>query len=205
MSVVPILHRLLAQPWIFEAQQRLCNNYSAVADEFAGILQRDGLRILEIGCSTGACARGMIDMSKHDYVGVDIDPGYIAMAAQRAPRGTYVAADARRLEFADGSFDLAMFVGVMHHMDDRLIEDCLKEVRRVLRPDGHLIVAEPVFTPGRWISTAFLRMDRGRFIRDEPGYRALFAGFRVQRQRYFDFSLHRFCSYILTPVPARAA
>lgn len=197
--VAPILGRLLEHPAVFELQQRLFNNYSAVAAEFADVLEPQPLRVLDIGCSTGACARGVIDMARHDYVGVDIDPGYIATAQRQAPLGKFIAADARRLDFASESFDLAMFVGVMHHMDDQLIRDCLTEVRRVLKRDGRLIVAEPVFTPGRRLSTLFLSMDRGRFIRDEPGYRNLFDGFRVARQRYFDFSLHRFTAYVLRP------
>lgn len=195
--VAPILGRLLEHPAVFELQQRLFNNYSAVAAEFADVLAPRPLRVLDIGCSTGACARRIIDMARHDYVGVDIDPGYIAIAQRQAPLGKFIAADARRLDFPDRSFDLAMFIGVMHHMDSQLIRECLPEVRRVLGPEGRLIVAEPVFTPGRWLSTLFLSIDRGRFIRDEPGYRNLFDGFQVVRQRYFDFSLHRFTAYVL--------
>jgi ubiquinone/menaquinone biosynthesis C-methylase UbiE len=130
---------------------------------------------------------------------VDIDPRYVEAAARRSPDGRFYAMDARAMSFPDGTFDLAMFVGVMHHMDDALVKACLKEVSRVLKPGGQVIVAEPVFTPGRWMSTALLRMDRGRNIRDEPGYRALFDGFLIERQGYFNFSAHRFCSFVLSP------
>lgn len=199
--VQPFLHRLLENPLVFELQQRLCNNYSAIFDEFSDILGQGGKRIIDIGCSTGACASSIIDMQKNDYVGVDIEPRYIEAAASRSPHGNFYAMDARKMPFPDGSFDLAMFIGVMHHMDDKLVTDCLGEVSRVLKPSGRVIVAEPVFTPGRWLSTVLLNMDRGRNIRDEPGYRALFGGYAIERQRFFAFSAHRFCSFVLKPTP----
>ena len=198
--VTSFLHKLLENPLVFELQQRLCNDYSNVTKEFSDILGPGGKRIIDIGCSTGACASSIIDMQKNDYVGVDIEPDYIESAARRSPHGNFYAMDARKMSFESGSFDLAMFVGVMHHMDDALVTDCLGEVSRVLKPGGLVIVAEPVFTPGRWLSTKLLNMDRGRNIRDEPGYRSLFGGYSIERQRFFSFSAHRFCSFVLRPV-----
>lgn len=197
--VEPFLHKLLEKPLIFEFQQRVCNNYFAISTEFADIFEQRGKSIIDVGCSTGACAASIIDMHANDYVGVDIDPRYVDAAARRSPDGRFFEMDAREMSFPDETFDLAMFVGVMHHMDDALVQACLKEVLRVLKPSGRVIVAEPVFTPGRWLSTVLLKMDRGRYIRDEPGYRALFDGFSVERQQFFRFSAHRFCSFLLKP------
>lgn len=197
-----ILHRLLRSPIIFELQQRMFNDYPRVHAEFEEVLGRSGLSIVDIGCSTGACAASIVDMKSNHYVGLDIEPDYIDLAARRAPEGRFVAMDARHMEFPNATFDVAMFVGVMHHMDDALVKDCLREVSRVLKPEGCVLVAEPVYTPGRWLSTALLNMDRGRYIRDEPGYRTLFEGFSLERQRYFRLSVHRFCSFVLRPMPS---
>ena len=199
-TITSFLHKILENPIVFELQQRLCNDYSTVTEEFSEILGECGKRIIDIGCSTGACASSIIDMKKNEYVGVDIEPQYIESAARRSPDGEFHAMDARKMSFANASFDLAMFVGVMHHMDDSLVIDCLTEVSRVLKPDGLVIVAEPVFTDGHWLSTRLLNMDRGRNIRDEPGYRSLFEGYSVERQQFFPFSAHRFCSFILKPI-----
>lgn len=197
--VVRFLHRALEQPLVFELQQRLFNNYSAVAVEFAEQFARRGQRILDVGCSTGTCAGQIVDMVGNEYVGIDANPRYVETAARRFPKGRFVAADARKTALPAASFDLVMFIGVMHHMDDELVRGCLAEMRRVAKPGGHVIVAEPVFTPGRWLSNLLLSMDRGEHIRDEAGYRGLFTGYRVERQRYFNFSFHRFCSFVLSP------
>lgn len=198
--VESVLHKLLENSLVFEIQQRMCNNYPAILTEFADIIGKGGQRIIDIGCSTGACARSIIDMHANDYVGVDIDPCYVEAAARRSPKGRFYAMDARHMSFPDKTFDLTMFIGVMHHMDDELVRGCLNEVLRVLKSGGRVIIAEPVFTPGRWLSTVLLNMDRGRNIRDEPGYRALFDGFEIERQRFFSFSAHRFCSFVLKPL-----
>jgi len=144
-------------------------------------------------------------MKANSYTGVDLSAKYIAIAQRRHPDGRFIAMDARHMVFEDASFDLAMFVGVLHHMKDELAIDCLSDVRRVIKPAGHVIVAEPVFASGKYLSTLLLSCDRGRYIRSEEGYRQLFNGFAIERQRYFNFSAHRFCSYILTPMDATAA
>jgi SAM-dependent methyltransferase len=50
--------------------------------------------------------------------------------------------DALRLPFRDASIDLVWSIHVLHHLPDP--ETALREVRRVLRPDGHLVIAETV-------------------------------------------------------------
>jgi ubiquinone/menaquinone biosynthesis C-methylase UbiE len=192
-----LLHRLLDIPLIFDWQQRLCNNYRGIRDEFADYLGRAGLDVLDVGCSTGACAGTILSMKDNRYTGIDIDPRYVRRAARRYPDGTFLVMDARDLAFATASFDLILFVGALHHMDDAIIRGCMKELRRVLRPDGVVLCAEPVFTPGRRLSTFFLRRDRGRHIREPEGYARLFDGLEVARRRFFDFSIHRFVSFVL--------
>lgn len=193
-----IVNALLAHPLIFEWQQRLCNNYSAIRDHFADHLQVAGKDILDIGCSTGTCASTVVDMANNRYVGIDIEPQYIQRATRRSPRGRFLTMDARALTFPDDSFDVILFVGALHHMDDGLIEQCFLQIKRVLRPDGVVLCAEPVFTEGKPLSRFLLLRDRGEFIRDEPGYRRLFGGFGILRQDYFSFSVHRFCSFVLS-------
>ena len=195
--VTNFIHRLLAVPVVFDIQQALCNNYGAVRAEFADYLSSDGLKILDIGCSTGASAAAIVDMERQVYTGIDIVPEYAVLAAKRNPKARVLAMDARKMDFGDKSFDVAYFVGVWHHMDDDAIRDTLAELRRVLKPNGLLLVAEPLFTPGRWYSNLLLRRDRGKHIRSEEGYLQLAEGWGVRRKRTFRLSLHRFLSLVL--------
>jgi SAM-dependent methyltransferase len=64
-----------------------------------------------------------------------------------------VVCDAQRLPFADASFANVMMVDVLHHIESSLT--FLKEVQRVLRPNGRLIFCEPANTP---LSSVFYRL-----------------------------------------------
>ncbi len=194
-----LVHRLLDIPLIFELQETLCNNYGGVRKEFSEYLSEDGLKILDIGCSTGASAQSIVDMDRQNYTGIELIPKYAAFAAKRNPKGKVLAMDATKMDFPAHSFDLGFFLGVWHHMDDQTVRNSLINVKRVLKPGGVLLVAEPLFTPGRWYSNMFLKRDRGSYIRSRVGYLALTKGWHVERERFFRFSLHRFLSLVLRP------
>lgn len=197
MFLIRLIDAVLSVPWIFEAQQRLCNNYEAVREAFKTYLDVSGKDILDIGCSTGTCGATAVPIERNRYVGIDIEPKYIEIAKRMYPRGTFAAMDARRLEFADRRFDVIFFTGSLHHMEDQVIIDCFKEVRRVLKDDGVVLLAEPLFTKGSYLSNFLLRLDRGKHIRDKEGYQRFLSEFRIVEEGYFRLSFHRFCSFVL--------
>lgn len=192
-----LIDAVLSVPAIFEWQQKACNDYQNVALEFAEELSGPAKTILDVGCATGVCAGRVFDMEYHDYFGIDNVPGYVERAAKRYPDGQFACMDARALDFPERTFDLVFFNGAMHHMPDLTVRQCLREVHRVLKADGVVLLAEPVPTPGDWVSDLLLALDRGEHIRDRAGYQALFGGFRIRRQGFFRFSVHRLCSFVL--------
>ena len=192
-----LIDLVLADPVFFDWQQRLCNNYDSIPRHFADYLDVTGKDILEIGCSTAACAKAAVKMDRNRYIGIDIISKYVEFAAKRSPQGTFITMDARELTFDAHSFDVVLIVGALHHMDPETVRACFKEIKRVLRNDGVVLCAEPLFTPGKWFSNFLLRNDRGRYIRTEAGYRGLFEGFTIAREGYFRFSAHRFASFVL--------
>jgi ubiquinone/menaquinone biosynthesis C-methylase UbiE len=194
-----MLSKLLSLPQVFQWQQKTFNNYGNVKSEFLDYLKAGPLNILDIGCSTGVCGQEVFDMSRDQYVGIDITPKYVEYARKAYKNGKYMVMDGRKLEFPDKSFDIVSFVGVIHHMEDEVIRDCLQEVRRVLKSAGYLLLGEPVLTPNELISNIFLSIDRGKFIRESSQYLDLLSDFNVVRKRYFRFSFHRFLSVVAAP------
>lgn len=194
MKLFPL--QLLSNPMVFNLQQKLCNDYKNVAIEFSDYLSQPSSKILDLGCSTGIAGQEICDMHKLNYVGIDVVPKYIQLAKKNYPTVDYRVMDGRKLLFETHSFDLILFLGVLHHMDDDIAAACLKEVRRILKPTGHLLIAEPVFTPNRLMSNIFLSLDRGKFIRESSAYIDLAHEFTIVRHRYFHLSLHRFLSII---------
>lgn len=191
-----IAHRLLDIPIVFQLQQRVFNDYANIGTVYSSYLAENDKMILDVGCSTAECAGQIIDMRKNRYVGVDIDPRYIELARKRHPFGRFLCHDARELPFESDSFDIVLFNGVWHHMTDELVGSCLREVRRVIKGGGVVLVSEPVFRSDWPVSTWFLNRDRGKYIRTREGYRSLFDGFDIIEEKIFRFSLHEFCGFV---------
>lgn len=82
-------------------------------------------------------------------VGLDLQIAMLRLAGARAARHrvavTTVASDASTLPFSDGTFDGAWLVSVLGQAPDQTA--VLREVRRVLRPGGRLVVGEVSYDP----------------------------------------------------------
>jgi SAM-dependent methyltransferase len=74
-------------------------------------------------------------------VGVDVEPEILGAAATRLPGVEVVAADVRRLPFDDAAFDTVLSNSTLDHFPHpREIHVALRELARVLRPGGRLLV-----------------------------------------------------------------
>jgi SAM-dependent methyltransferase len=92
-----------------------------------------GPRLADIGGGTGNYALAL--------AGEDWQPTVVDRSAQMLEQASAkgletVRANAMRLPFADASFDAAMLVSMLHHVDDPA--RALAEAKRVLRPGGRL-------------------------------------------------------------------
>lgn len=96
-----------------------------------------GATVLEVGVGTGVVA-GALRRRGHRVIGVDIAMEMLRVATRRAP-GALARYDGRSLPFADGAFEAAYMVWVIHLVDDQAA--MLLEVARVLRSKGRLVIA----------------------------------------------------------------
>jgi len=95
-------------------------------------------RLLEVGSGAGAQA-GVAAARGWRVHGVDLSLGMLRQAAAEMPGPAWVAADGDALPFGDAEFDAVLLNGVIGYVADPL--RTLAEVRRVLRPDGHLVIS----------------------------------------------------------------
>lgn len=94
--------------------------------------------MLDIGCGRGYWL-GRMGAWGLPVLGVEYELARATMASTQAP---VAVADAARLPLADGSVGLVWMIHVLHHLPDPA--GVLAEIRRVLLPDGHLMLAETV-------------------------------------------------------------
>ncbi len=102
-----------------------------------------GKRLLDIGCGAGALARLLADRGVH-VSGVDPNVEALALAREAVPTGTFHAAGAETLPFADDSFDGAIFLNSLHHVPEPDMQRALGEAARVVEPAGSIVVVEPL-------------------------------------------------------------
>jgi ubiquinone/menaquinone biosynthesis C-methylase UbiE len=94
-----------------------------------------GKRVLEAGCGTGLIL-SRLDRVAKSAVGVDLSPGMLKHARARGLNVVHGSVTA--LPFADASFDTVCSFKVLAHVPD--IDAALRELARVTRPGGHLVL-----------------------------------------------------------------
>lgn len=101
-------------------------------------------RALDVGAGQGHWTRTVAALLSPEasIVGVEREPDWVAEAARRAaPNQHFVQGDADRLPFPDASFDLVTCQTLLIHVADPAA--VIAEMRRVLRPGGQVLLAEP--------------------------------------------------------------
>jgi SAM-dependent methyltransferase len=99
--------------------------------------------ILDLGCGAGPVTGALRERGRH-VIALDYSPDMLQLAARRlaglrGTRGGLVQGDSRRLPFADGTLDAVVCLGVISYVQD--YESVLREIRRVLKPDGRLVLS----------------------------------------------------------------
>ncbi len=113
--------------------------------EFLDLLQLpSGAKVLELGYGPGNTAYHIVQRGFHVY-GVDISEYFCQLATRRCQQvpGATVkleVGDAENLKYKENYFDCVIGIGFLQYIKDPL--RCLQEARRVLKPGGHLIIAQ---------------------------------------------------------------
>jgi len=108
-----------------------------------------GLRVLDVACGPGLYAEELVERGAV-VLGLDQSPRMIELARERVPSAEFRVHDlADPLEWVpDASVDRVLFALALEHLDDRVA--ALGELRRVLRPDGALVLSRQHPT-GDWL------------------------------------------------------
>ncbi len=139
--------------WLIRERQKLIDECHALAalpgDKRPSV-------VVEMGSGAGHNLSGLSQGVL--AVGIDRSPAALRLYSKLYPEGRarMCMADIRDLPFPDHSIDLAYSAGVLEHFSESEKKDVLRELHRVLRPHGVLLIT----VPGRLSLWRFWRLLR---------------------------------------------
>ena len=172
MPIRDFVDRLLENPVVYATWQA-----PFAAQKFApaerSLRSHKIRRILDVGCGPGTNVARFLGA---DYVGVDINPRYLAIARARYP-GQFVEADIGSADLSSlGTFDTILVNSFLHHVPDEAVERILAQLERRLSADGRAHLLELVRPPQMSLARMMARLDRGRYARLLDDWLRLFKG-----------------------------
>lgn len=97
--------------------------------------------LLDAGCGTGGFLAWAASTETFTRLcGIDLSVEAVDLARETVPAAELHAAPLDRVPFGDQEFDVVVSFDVLQHVPDGALDASLKELRRVLRPGGALLV-----------------------------------------------------------------
>jgi ubiquinone/menaquinone biosynthesis C-methylase UbiE len=107
---------------------------------------KEEMSILDVGCGTGSYLE-FYKRYKCKLFGIDTSPAMLEVAKQRLGEGAELyLGSATDMPYPGHSFDLVVSMLVLHEMDHPIRLAVLDEIKRVLKPNGRLLLID--FSPG---------------------------------------------------------
>lgn len=159
----------------------------AILESFlAGIVQKlrspqSALRILDVGCGTGANLQMLSQFGTAEGVDVSDD----ALEFCRRKGLTVQKGLAETLPYPDETFDISTALDVIEHLDDDIAG--LKEMHRVTKSGGYSLIFVPAFM-WLWGVQDDISNHRIRYTKKQIVERVEKAGFKVERATYANFT-----------------
>jgi ubiquinone/menaquinone biosynthesis C-methylase UbiE len=168
------MYRLENTYWWYVARRAL-----AVELLNTEIQKRDGVRILDVGCGTGANMSAFARLAP--TTGIDTSMDALHFCRTRGISSVALS-PVEQLPFATAAFDIVSALDVLEHTDDDL--NSLREIRRVTKSDGLILITVPAYG-FLWSEHDEALKHRRRYTAHELRNKLTVSGFEVIRTSYF--------------------
>lgn len=146
MEIEPVDYEYeLPKHWVLDDSSLFGVEYFAYLDIVQQALKRKSLDVLDVGCGDGRLSAELLRRG-HRVVGVDKSERGLGFARLMSPHGDFRSADLTAdglSAVTDRTFDAIVMVEVIEHLPPHCLDRLLGDARRLLRPDGMLIVSAP--------------------------------------------------------------
>jgi demethylmenaquinone methyltransferase/2-methoxy-6-polyprenyl-1,4-benzoquinol methylase/phosphoethanolamine N-methyltransferase len=134
-------------PRLYDALDSLVGLPQVYATVLDWAQPQPGERILDVCCGTGSLALRMAERmgQEGEVVGIDLSPRMIARAQSKANSKpvTFLVANSQDIPYPDGYFHKATVSMALHEMPRQGRENTLREMARVTRAGGRVVLGEP--------------------------------------------------------------
>ena len=130
-----------------ENQKQACFN---LMEKLLAFIPNKQGNILDVGCGLGATTKYLNKYySPQNVIGINISPQQLKQAKIYASNCQFILMDAVQMAFEDNTFENIICVEAAFYFDTR--ENFLREARRILKPEGKLIMADMVFATTEYL------------------------------------------------------
>ncbi len=143
-------------------------------------------KILDIGCGTGETLTFLKTLFPNaELYGVDTSDDSVSYSQKRGHKNV-VSADANKLPYKHGKFDVVHFLDVLEHIEDDA--KALLEAKRVLSEGGKIIITSPAM-PFLWSDHDKNQGHFRRYTKEDIMLLSKKTGLKIEYLGYFNFFL----------------
>ena len=181
-----IMDEVEGSHWWFVGRRKILESFlDSVVEELgqrtSGAGAQTQLRILDVGCGTGANLEMLAQYGEAE--GVDVSDDALEFCKQKGLQAQKGLAE--KLPFAEETFDITTALDVIEHLDDDL--SGLREMHRVTKSGGYSLIFVPAFM-WLWGVQDDISNHRIRYTRGQIVARLQKAGYTVERATYANWT-----------------
>ena len=181
-----IMDEVEGSHWWFVGRRKILESFldsivEKLGQRTSGAGTQTQLRILDVGCGTGANLEMLAQYGEAE--GVDVSDDALEFCKQKGLQAQKGLAE--KLPFADETFDITTALDVIEHLDDDL--SGLREMHRVTKSGGYSLIFVPAFM-WLWGVQDDVSNHRIRYTRKQIVERLEKAGYAVERATYANWT-----------------
>ncbi len=115
--------------------------YSGAREDITDLIDRDTVRVLDVGCANGVTGEILKKKGVKEVVGIEMNPDACTEASKRLDEVFLGDVQDIALPFADGYFDCIIYADILEHLQDPW--SLLKRQKRLLKSKGVIVASIP--------------------------------------------------------------
>ena len=164
-----LLHRLVAQPRIYDLLQRLLGVEQSLQRLRRLVTDVGPALVLDVGAGTGNGLRVLPSQAR--YLWLDNDSQKLSGMQRMARPFLAILGSATAIPLNRSSVDVVLCMAMSHHLDDQEVLELFSELARVCR--NRLVFVDPVEHTQSFVSRLLWKYDRGSYPRSVSTLRGL--------------------------------